>query len=313
MSIERSAEQLADKRGYYGLPILKRPHWKWEIVLYFWIGGIASGAYVVAALADLVGDEHDQPIARAGRFVALPLILLSPLLLIKDLGRPEKFLNMLRVLKLKSPMSVGSWVLGAFGAFSGLSVLLELFYSGPRWHWARRLVGALGLPWALLLGGYTGVLLAATAVPLWWRNRLLWGPTFLASAFSSGTAAIQAVLALSNTGNRSAHVKLERVHVLGLLAESTLLVASLRTLGPAGRLLTRGRWSTLFVPGKLGLGLAIPLALSARPGHQRWRTLLSALCTLLGGLIFRACIVYGGQTSADEAGTYLAQTAAAEQ
>src|SRR5579859_4218528 len=91
--------------GYYGLPVLKRPHWKWEIALYFWAGGTAAGAYTVATIAELAGD---RTVARAGRWVALPLLIVSPMLLIKDLGRPEKFYNMLRIIKLVSPMSVGT-------------------------------------------------------------------------------------------------------------------------------------------------------------------------------------------------------------
>ncbi|HEU5012512.1 MAG TPA: NrfD/PsrC family molybdoenzyme membrane anchor subunit, partial [Roseiflexaceae bacterium] len=179
-----------EKPGYYGMPVLKRPHWKWEIILYFWMGGIAVGAYVTAAIADLFGDQEDDILARTGRLIALPLMVLSPILLIKDLGRPEKFYNMLRVVKLRSPMSVGTWVLTTFGAFSGLSALLELFFYEPRWRWLRRLTAILGTPGAIAVGGYTGILLSATAIPLWFKNRLMWGPVFLASAFSTGTAAI---------------------------------------------------------------------------------------------------------------------------
>src|SRR5579884_1066062 len=172
------------KTDYYGLPVLKRPHWQWEIALYFWTGGIAAGTYLVAAIADLFGDEHDRPTVRAGRLLPLPLVLVSAALLIKDLGRPEKFYNMLRIFKLKSPMSAGTWGLTGFGGFVGLSALLELLTPGDGWRGLRRTVAALGTPFGFFVGGYTGVLISATAVPLWAKNRLLWGPTFLASAFS---------------------------------------------------------------------------------------------------------------------------------
>jgi formate-dependent nitrite reductase membrane component NrfD len=298
-------------RGYYGLPMLKRPHWKWEIVLYFWAGGIASGAYIISAIADLFGDEHDQPIARAGRLIALPLMIASPALLIKDLGRPEKFYNMLRIFKLKSPMSVGTWGLTAFGGFVGLSALLELVARDNTLRWIRQAVALLGTPFGFFVGGYTGVLLSATAIPVWAKNRLLWGPTFLASAFSTGAAAIQAALALTGKGGPRAHAKLERAHMLGLAAESGLLAAGLVKLGPTGSMLTKGKWSTLFMPGAIGLGLILPLLLGLRPGEaSRGRTLLSALCTLLGGLIFRACAVYAGKDSADDPQAYFEMTAA---
>jgi formate-dependent nitrite reductase membrane component NrfD len=297
-------------RGYYGLPALKRPHWKWEIVLYFWAGGIAAGAYVIAAIADIFGDEYDRPIVRAGRFIALPLMILSPALLIKDLGRPEKFYNMLRIFKFKSPMSVGTWGLTFFGGFSGLSTLLELLTPGDTIRTLRRVVAILGTPFGFFVGGYTGVLLSATAIPIWFKNRLLWGPTFLASAFSTGVAAIQVALALSGHGNRHARAKLERAHMVGLATEASLLAAGLVQLGPTGEMLTRGKWSTLFMPGAIGLGTVVPLLLGLGRGEAgRGRTLVSAVCTLIGGLIFRACIVYAGKDSADDARDYFAMMA----
>ncbi|HEU4323958.1 MAG TPA: NrfD/PsrC family molybdoenzyme membrane anchor subunit [Roseiflexaceae bacterium] len=296
-------EQPEKRRGYYGLPVLKRPHWGWEIVLYFWGGGIAVGAYTLAALADLLGDEQDAPAVEAGRALALPLMLISPILLIKDLGRPEKFYNMLRILKLKSPMSVGSWVLSIFGGFAGLSMVLQLFFKGESWRWARQLAGAAGAPFALLVGSYTGVLLAATAIPLWFKNRLLWGPVFLASAFSTGIAAVQGLLTLRGRGTPEAHARLEQAHTAAVVVEGALLGASLVQLGRTGDLLTKGRWSTLFWPGVVGLGLLAPLLLGR--GHPgRSRRLLSALCTLLGGLALRTCLVYGGRTSADDPQAY---------
>jgi formate-dependent nitrite reductase membrane component NrfD len=297
-------------RGYYNLPVLKRPHWKWEIVLYFWLGGIAAGSYVISAVADVFGDEHDRPIVRAGRFIALPLMLISPLLLIKDLGRPEKFYNMLRVFKLKSPMSVGTWGLTLFGGFAGLSALLELFTPRDTWRWLRLAIGTLGTPFGFFVSGYTGVLISATAIPIWFKNRLLWGPTFMASAFSTGAAAIQAALALTGRSNPRADAKLEQAHQVGMAAEIILLGASLIKLGSTGKPLTTGKWSTLFMPGALGLGTLVPLLLGLRRGEaSRGRTLLSALCTLIGGLIFRTCIVYAGKDSADDAQAYFDMTA----
>ena len=300
----------AGQAGYYGLPILKRPHWKWEIVLYFWLGGIAAGAYVVAALADVFGDEDDRPTVRAGRLLALPLLVVCPLLLIKDLGRPEKFYNMLRIFKLKSPMSVGSWGLFIFGGLSGLSALLELAAEQDGWRRLRRLVAVLGSPLGLFIGGYTGVLLSATAIPLWASNRLLWGPVFLSSAFSTGTAAIELALALAGAGRPRTLAKLERLHLFGLLTEAGLVLASLRRLGRAGEPLIRGTWSSLFVPGTLGIGLAAPLVLglTSRRSPGRVMILARALCILVGGLSLRASVVYGGRTSADDVRAYLEMT-----
>ncbi|HLG70422.1 MAG TPA: NrfD/PsrC family molybdoenzyme membrane anchor subunit [Chloroflexota bacterium] len=284
---------------YYGLPVLKRPHWKWEIVLYFWIGGIAAGASVIAAIADLFGDEEDRRAAKAGRLIALPLMAVAPALLIKDLGRPERFLNMLRVFKVKSPMSMGTWGLTTFGTFAGLSAFLELL----PFHGLRKLAGLLGAPFALFVGGYTGVLISATAIPIWFKNRLLWGPTFLASAFSTGIAAVQAALALAGTPSE----KLHQADTLALAAEAGLLGSSLTRLGDAGAPLTKGRWSTLFLPGALGLGVGLPLLLGLFRGG-RTLALIRSLCVLVGGLALRACVIYAGKDSADDPQAYFALT-----
>jgi formate-dependent nitrite reductase membrane component NrfD len=296
------------RRNYYSLPVLKPAHWKWEIVLYFWLGGIAAGSYVVAAIADVLGNDEDRATARAGRLIAFPLLLVCPLLLIKDLGRPERFYNMLRIFKLKSPMSVGSWALFVFGGFTGLSALLEMPPLAGLGNARRfgRLLGLLGAPVGLVIGGYTGILISATAVPLWWRNRLLWGPLFLASAFSTGVAAIETMLSVTRSGGPGAWRRLSSAHLFGLLLEAGLLVASIRRLGRAGDPLVRGRWSSLFLPGVAGVGLAAPilLSLSGREGGRGMST-VRALCVLLGGLVLRTCVVYAGRDSVEDPTTYL--------
>ncbi|HEY3110001.1 MAG TPA: NrfD/PsrC family molybdoenzyme membrane anchor subunit, partial [Chloroflexota bacterium] len=149
--------------GYYGLPALKRPHWRWQIPLYFFLSGLAGAAYLLAALADLFGGEEDEPVASTGRWLALVALLPCPLLLIDDLERPGRFRHMLRIVKPRSPMSVGSWALTLFGGLAGGSALLELV-GAPRQ--LRRGLGLLGAPVAAFVGTYTGVLLAATAVPI---------------------------------------------------------------------------------------------------------------------------------------------------
>ena len=99
-------------------------------MLYFFLGGIAAGAYTIATLAEVFGDKRHRPIVRAGRYIALPCLAVSPLLLIKDLGKPTRFFNMLRVFKLKSPMSMGTWGLVTFSGFAGLSAVAELAAQG---------------------------------------------------------------------------------------------------------------------------------------------------------------------------------------
>ena len=98
--------------GYYGLPLLKAPVWTWEVPAYFFVGGAAGAAAVIGAVANMTA--HSPDLVRHARWVAAAGAALSPPLLISDLGRPDRFLNMLRVFKLRSPMSVGAWTLVAF-------------------------------------------------------------------------------------------------------------------------------------------------------------------------------------------------------
>src|SRR5512133_3584578 len=100
--------------GYYGYPALKRPEWRWEIPAYFFLGGLAAGSYLIATLADLFGTQEDRPVSRVGRYLAFASVAVSPLLLVRDLGRPERFSHMLRILKTRSPMSMGTFGLSGF-------------------------------------------------------------------------------------------------------------------------------------------------------------------------------------------------------
>src|SRR5437899_9166614 len=179
--------------SYYAYPVLKQPVWRWEIVLYFFCGGLAAGCYLIASLASLFGSPEDRRVARAGYYLSLLALLPCPPLLIKDLGRPERFLNMLRIFKVKSPMSMGSWALFTFSLFSGAMAVMQAARDGilGNW-WGARLLAALpqklialqGMGFAAFLGGYTGVLLAATSIPLWSRSKLL-GAIFISSAMST--------------------------------------------------------------------------------------------------------------------------------
>ena len=165
--------EAASVSGYYGQPILKPPVWTWQIGLYLFVGGTAGMSGVIALTSLLSGQSLD--FVRAALGVAFAGALISPALLIWDLGRPTRFLNMLRVFKWRSAMSVGVWTLLLFGLFAGSSfVLVEaaefLVLSGVPQTAVRGIALALVAGTALsgvVLATYTGVLLGATAVPVW--------------------------------------------------------------------------------------------------------------------------------------------------
>src|SRR6478672_5795115 len=117
--------------SYYGRPVVKKPHWVWPVWTYFWAGGIAGGASAIATLAHFWGDkEADVSIVRAGRYIGMAGIIVSPVLLIIDLQRPERFHHMLRVLKLRSHLSTGTWILTSLGVLTGLNFARQVVEDG---------------------------------------------------------------------------------------------------------------------------------------------------------------------------------------
>lgn len=163
----------ADLPGYYGRPVVKPPVWTWEIPLYFFLGGLGGMAAVLAAAAWLTGAG--EPVVRPALWVAFGGAIASPVLLILDLGRPARFLAMLRVFKWRSPMSVGAWALTGWGAHSTAALALYEWIvraepAGATGTVAEVLfVGAMvgGAIYGAMIAVYTGVLIGATAIPAW--------------------------------------------------------------------------------------------------------------------------------------------------
>lgn len=172
-------------RTYYDRPVLKEPEWTWEVPWYLFAGGLAGASSIVTFAAEVTGDRH---LARRMRLVAAGAAAACPPLLIADLGRPSRFLNMLRVFKPSSVMSVGSWTLflysGAAASAAGLVRLGRL----PRLRWlADASAAVLGAGMAT----YTGALLADTSIPVWHEARRHLPSWFAASgAASAGAAAV---------------------------------------------------------------------------------------------------------------------------
>jgi DMSO reductase anchor subunit len=180
----------AKPRSYYGLPVIATPVWKPEVPWYFVAGGTAGAAAPLAAAARAAGNI---PLARRAAAVALAGAAVSPVLLILDLGRPERFHHMLRVIKPSSPMNMGSWVLSAFGATTGLAAGWQLLDRPPR------AIGAPAAAAAALLGPvlstYTAVLIANTSVPAWHEARRELPFVFAGSSLAAAAGACMALTA----------------------------------------------------------------------------------------------------------------------
>jgi hypothetical protein len=191
---EDGREQLtvppANFQSYYGRPVLKPPVWEWKIPAYFFTGGLSAGAALLGAGADLTGRPA---LRRAGRLGGFAALLVSVYFLVADLGRPERFHHMLRVAKPTSPMSVGTWILTAYGPGSALAAAAELLPSWARRSLPGRLLDATARPaglwaalWAPGVASYTAVLLSQTAVPAWHETRQELPFVFTGSAAASG-------------------------------------------------------------------------------------------------------------------------------
>ena len=275
--------------GYYGEAVVKPPVWTWEIPLYFFVGGAAGMAPLIACAAWFAGLFE---LMRAALWMAAAGAIISPILLIMDLGRPALFLNMLRVFKYRSPMSMGAWILSIFGAFTvPACFFFELYVNhvidpliDPL---LRILTGLLNIGAAvsgLALATYTGVLIGATVIPAWFLHRILL-PIHFGTAGLGCAAAILELLGF----------QIRPLYFLGMLAAiiETLLWIWLEVdkHGAADRALHRGRPGWLIRFGEFFSG---PL-----PILFRLTSLipLAALSFLLGALLSRFGWIAAGRVS----------------
>jgi Polysulphide reductase, NrfD len=256
--------------------------WRWEIPAYFFFGGMAGAAAPFALLSELRGDEA---LARRAWLVALAGVAASPPLLISDLGRPERFHRMLRVLKPSSPMSVGSWILGATSTVIGLASARSFFGWFPRLGRAAGAAAVLGPA----LSTYTAVLVADTAIPAWHEAR-----RELPFVFASG-AAMSAGSAIALVGGGPPARRLALVGAAGELASTTSME---RRLGDLGEPYRQGPAGAAARAAK-ALTAAGGLVMAVRGGRRPGAVVGGAL--MLAGAVATRWSVYkaGFQSAAD--------------
>jgi formate-dependent nitrite reductase membrane component NrfD len=274
----------ADRASYYGRPVIKPPVWKPDIAVYLFAGGLAGASATLATLARRAGNER---LARSANLAAAAAISVSPPLLIHDLGRPARFLNMLRVAKPTSPMNVGSWLLTAEGTASGIAATCELLGRLPRVRTgAERVAGLLGP----LLATYTGVLLADTAVPVWHEAR-----RELPLLFAGGAAASAGAAAVLLTPSADAGPA-RRMLVAGAAVEEAANLFMERRLGPLGEPYRTGRAGRI---AKAARALTLAGGTHGVLGGRRSVPARgAAVLTLAGALAHRFAIFEAGFQSA---------------
>lgn len=299
------------------------PEWTIYIVPYFFVGGIAGGSYFLAAMLHWIGREEDQDVARLGYVAAFVGAVISGLLLVVDLGQPLRFWHMmfqserfpLPIMKVWSPMSVGSWALLLFGAFATASALgalayedrlrfrglnlrpLRFFYEGL----PGRIIALLGAACGFFIASYTGVLLNVTNRPIWADTTWL-GVLFLVSAASTAAATLMLLARwrLNAGGENRTVAWLAWFDGWVLLAELVVITIFLLSLGEVGRVWLTWRGVALLLLVILP-GILIPLVLHFRPVwvRERWRThriVAGAVLVLIGGFFLRFVTLLSSET-----------------
>jgi len=288
------------KAGYYGQPVVKPPVWTWEIPIYFFVGGLSGMSAVIAAAAL---QFHHVDLARTAMWLAATGVVLSPILLIFDLGRPHLFINMLRVFKPQSAMSMGAWILTGFGAcvVPGL-IVLEVhalhMLAGAMDQFLRIAAGLFifgSAFFGMLLATYTGVLIGVTTIPAWFLHRVLLPIHFGTAGLGSSTALLELL------GHRIA--PLNAIGFFAAAVETALLIwLSIDKHGAADRAIHEHSSGWLIRTGEILTG---PLALILRFFGL---VPFAAISFLLGAFISRFGWIAAGKISgADPEAVFAAQ------
>ena len=283
------------------------PHWTWLIILYFFVGGIAGGGSLLAAVVDWFGAPEDRPVARTGYNVAAVGAIISGALLTIDLGRPLRFWHMLfqsanlptLMFKGWSPISFGAWGIFLFGLFSVLAALggmaeegrlhnpvLRAVGGAVRGTLAKVVGGVAGLL-GLFIAGYTGVLLSVTNRPIWADGPWL-GALFLASGVSTGAAAL-ILLAPGRGATEQSLARLSAFDTKALVVELIVLVLFVASLGAVNRVWL-SFWGLVLLVG-VGFGILAPLRMHA----QRRSLAGAARLVLLGGFLLRLATIFASE------------------
>jgi formate-dependent nitrite reductase membrane component NrfD len=283
------------------------PHFRWLIVMYFFVGGISGGALLVASLLRLFGAPEDRHFIRLGVYISFVGCLVSGVLLIVDLGVPLRFWHMLvqnntgrLMFKWWSPMSVGAWGLLLFGFFSFLATLRAL-WDDRRLTWSTleflerapisnfgAIGGALG---GLFLAGYTGVLLSVTNRPVWADSAWL-GLLFLLSGISTSVAAMLLWSRWKGVRIASTEERLRRFDRIALGLELIVLVVFVISLGAVARLFlsTHG---ILLLLGVVGVGILMPLRMHRDAARHDVAT--ASILVLFGGFVLRVVVLFSSE------------------
>lgn len=302
----RNGEQRATIPTYYDRPMLKAPHWEWNVVTYLFLGGIMGGLGLIQMLAR-TQLKSERKLKRTVRITSFALAAANPAILISHLGRPERFLNMLRIVKFKSPMSLGTWGLVLYSGAAGANVVRELAVQGRIPRWLRFFAPGFMTPAQALLGaftaGYTGVLLSSTANPFWGSGKR----HIPAMSVCSGVASACALSSLLSTieGNTEPLHRLERLEMVAGAAEILILTDFERRHPEYTKPFFKGKRGEKLRTYTMMAGTLGPIALNLLGGAIKLprpvdalRVAAASILTLVGGYVLRESLIEAGKASA---------------
>ena len=273
-------------RSYYGRPVLKDPAWKTaDVAAYLFLGGLAGASSALAAAAHRAGYGE---LAKVARITAGGAISGSAAALVHDLGRPARFLNMLRVFKVTSPMSLGSWLLAAYGPVAGASAASALTGTFPR---AGRAAAGVAGVMGPAVATYTAALICNTAVPAWHDAHREMPYLFAGSA----ATAAGGIGLLTVRPDRA--VPAARLAVAGAVTELAAGYLMERRLGPAAEPYRKGEPGELMLAARVLTATGAAAALAAR-GRSRLLSLTTGATLLAGSAVTRFGVFHAGRASA---------------
>ena len=273
--------------GYYQQPLLKEPQWTPLIPLYFFVGGASGSLGVIGSLADLLGADHE--LARKARHMATAGSALSSVLLIADLGRPSRFLNMLRVFKPQSVMSVGSWVLSGFSACAAASTLADILDTQVDGSPIATFLRTVGRTGCTILGmpfhNYTGVLIGATSIPVW-NNRIKSLPR------EFGMSGLQSAVGLLELAGETDSNSLNAIGLVAAAFETWEGLELLRTHDREIAPTKRGLTGALIQTGGILSG-PVPMTLRLASLFTRGKKRRLRQAAAISGIVGSLCLRYG--------------------
>lgn len=285
-------EPQRDDPTYYDVPMLKEPVWGWSIPLYYYVGGLTGGSLVLGAAAQITRSNESQTLIRRCQLIGFTGSLVSGALLVYDLGRPSRFLNMLRVFRPTSPMNVGAWILSGTGATATGALLLRMLG-----NWLRvpgALLGYAAGVFGAGLATYTGVLVASSAIPIWQESRKALPVLFGASALASVGCTFD--MFTEHAEERRITNVIGNVGRVAEIVAGTLMEHHASAVPRVGRPFKHGLSAVMWRTAELLT--ATSLLVSVAPNRTRRTRLAAGLLGTAGSLLLRSTIAHLGTVSA---------------